>query len=82
MSKTIEEIRKILLAHWDPLGAGQNPSLASEYDAYIPRISELLSGRAALEKIQDYLAGLDKEWGGDPDLKAARLTAQKLLENV
>lgn len=76
------EIRRILLASWDPIAIRQEPRAQDEYDAYIDRIAkECLRGSkarivATLLSIERY----DMELSGD-EARANRV-ADQLLEIV
>lgn len=46
-AKLLGMVRKILLDEWDPLSVGGMPSLADEYDKYLPRIvAAVMSGES------------------------------------
>jgi hypothetical protein len=60
--KRTQEIRAILLKDWDPLGIGDNPNLADEYDHYIPAILRLFDTHGTVEELERYLADIEEKW--------------------
>jgi hypothetical protein len=61
--KRTQEIRAILLKDWDPLGIGDNPNLADEYEHYIPAILRLFDTHGTVEELERYLfIFLTKRW--------------------
>ena len=49
------QIRRVLMAQWDPIGVNGIPEAADEYDIYIGDIYGLVIGNAGLSKIVEYL---------------------------
>jgi hypothetical protein len=49
------EIRRVLLDVWDPIGIKDLPNAQDEYDGYIGEIYELLASRAPDAKLSAYL---------------------------
>ena len=49
-----EEIRKILLKDWDPIGIGDDDCAYDEYDMYIPTIYKLVTNED-LETFIEYI---------------------------
>jgi hypothetical protein len=49
------EIRHVLLSVWDPIGVGDIPEAQNEYDGYVVRVYELLTGNAPRSELIDYL---------------------------
>jgi len=43
------------MSDWDPIGVSGIPEAVDEYDAYIPNVHKLLTERASLDEIQNYL---------------------------
>src|SRR5262245_7382612 len=65
-------IRNILLTDWDPLGIGDNPNLANEYDDYILGILNLVDAHCTVNELERYLLAIEEKWELDPDLAASR----------
>lgn len=53
-------VRSILLKAWDPLCIGGNFHLADEYDAFLPRLIDLLGSGAGIELVAKYLEGCER----------------------
>jgi hypothetical protein len=77
--KRTQEIRAILLKDWDPLGIGDNPNLADEYDHYIPAILRLFDTHGTVEELERYLADIEEKWELTPDPAASR-AAKKIFD--
>jgi hypothetical protein len=77
--KRTQEIRAILLKDWDPLGIGDNPNLADEYDHYIPAILRLFDTHGTVEELERYLADIEEKWELTPDTAASR-AAKKIFD--
>ncbi|HWX13692.1 MAG TPA: hypothetical protein VNY06_02250 [Methylocella sp.] len=77
--KRTQEIRAILLKDWDPLGIGDNPNLADEYDHYIPAILRLFDTHGTVEELERYLADIEEKWELTPDPAAWR-AAKKIFD--
>lgn len=80
-----DAIRKILLQDWDPLGVGDNPSLADEYDDFIPAICEILNSKCTRDQLVTFLLDIEEKLMGGifvPEVakKSAEAGALKLLE--
>lgn len=56
-----EEIRIILMDIWDPIGVKDEPGAQDEYDAYIPKIYNMLVAEASTQKITKYLKWVEME---------------------
>jgi hypothetical protein len=80
--KAIEQqIRQILLQHWDPLEVATVPQAQSEYATYINGIYHLLKAKASKDKIIQYLTEIEaKEMGISPHQAKAEQAAVKLCE--
>ncbi len=50
-----DQIRSILLTDWDPIGVGEIPEAADEYDGYIGGIYRLLSSHASVDDVARHL---------------------------
>ena len=50
-----DEIKKILMKEWDPIGIANIPEAQDEYDAYIRQVYHLLIKKASWQQIFDYL---------------------------
>jgi len=67
-------VREILLRDWDPLGIGDNASLAGEYDTYVPGLLRLLDADTSVDRLTRYLEEIELRLGG-PSLREKRLRA-------
>ncbi|SFK55551.1 hypothetical protein [Methylocapsa palsarum] len=79
--ETTKRIRTILLKDWDPLGVGDNPNLADEYDAYIPSVLALLGNHCTVDELERHLLGVEASWELAPDSTAAQ-TARKIFDTL
>jgi hypothetical protein len=52
-------IKRILLTDWDPVDVASFPESEDEYDAYVSEVYKLLSRRAHVQEIFDYLWWLE-----------------------
>jgi hypothetical protein len=75
----VDGIRRILLEEWDPLGVGDNPNLADEYDSYIPEIAQLVSSGSSSDRVAQYLRQIESDLGVAHDDDSSLRTAQRLL---
>jgi hypothetical protein len=57
-------IREVLLREWDPIGVGDMPEAADEYDSYVSQVYGLLVRREPLYKMVDYLWWVETEHMG------------------
>ena len=51
-----QELRRLLMERWDPIGVKDAPEAASEYDGYRGAVIQLLRGGASPERIAAHLA--------------------------
>lgn len=56
-----QNIRRVLMAEWDPIGVSDIPEAADEYDSYIGGVYELLEGGASEGDIGAYLREIEVE---------------------
>jgi hypothetical protein len=73
-------VREILLADWDPIGVGDVPQAADEYDDYALRIARMLAGGTSVAELSGYLLEIETDTlglKGDP-ARATR-AAERLL---
>lgn len=61
-----EEIRRVLLQIWDPIGVKHVAQAQDEYDSYIGDIHDLLIAGAANEVIEAHLLGIVTDRMGLP----------------
>lgn len=54
-----QHIRRILMAEWDPIGVGDVPEAADEYDSYIGGVYKLLELGASQDDIGNYLREIE-----------------------
>ena len=76
----VQTVREILLRDWDPLGIGDNISLADEYDSYIPTLLNLLTREPAVGDIIRCLEGIEAVLGGTAVSERRLRAAWRLLE--
>ena len=57
-------IREVLLREWDPIGVGDIPEAADEYDSYVSQVHGLLVRREPLYKMVDFLWWAETEHMG------------------
>ena len=67
------QIRKILLADWDPIGIRNEPGAQDEYDSYVGPLHTLLAGGAPPSKIAEHLAHIEDAEMGLPISAEKRL---------
>ena len=72
-------VRHILLAEWDPIGVGDAPEAADEYDSYAPRVLSLLMAGHCSPEIADFLADVEQNWMG---LEARPIVCRAVAENI
>jgi hypothetical protein len=66
--KLRNEIRRILMSNWDPIGVSDVPEPADEYDRYIGGIFDLLNRGASGREITRYLLWVETDRMGLTDL--------------
>jgi hypothetical protein len=59
-----QNIHKILIEDWDPIGVGYLPEAQDEYDMYIPTIYRLLIQKKPKHELFDYLWWVETEHMG------------------
>jgi hypothetical protein len=57
----VDQVRRVLLDHWDPLGVGGMPALADEYDFLLGKVMACLAGSPSVEAIAEMLAELERD---------------------
>jgi hypothetical protein len=72
-----QEIKRVLLQEWDPIGVGDVPEAQDEYDGYVPDVHRLLMRRASLLEVFDYLWQLETEHMG---LRGNRAHTQEIAD--
>jgi len=55
------EIRRVLMAEWDPIGVNDIPQAADEYDSYMAGVYELLERGASEAEISAHLREIEVE---------------------
>ena len=56
-----QELRRLLMEHWDPIGVKDAPEAASEYDGYRAGVMQLLRNGASGEAIAEHLSRVEQE---------------------
>jgi hypothetical protein len=74
-----QQIRKILLAEWDPLNVGDSPKLCDEYDRYIPGVMALVNKGASVTEIEQFLTDVEVSFGLRPEPQRTRWAAIRLV---
>jgi hypothetical protein len=64
--KIRQEIRKLLIFEWDPIGVRDVPEAHDEYDLYVGDIFVLIDGGANNEQIADHLHEIETDRMGIP----------------
>jgi hypothetical protein len=80
-----EEVRKILVDDWDPIGVGGNPNLRDEYDAALGPIIRPLAESPNVYELKALLAGLEASYGvahSNPGRGQAARKLRALRESV
>ncbi len=54
-----DQIRRVLMDQWDPIGVNDIPEAADEYDSYIGKIYELIKGDASEDEIAAHLRTIE-----------------------
>ena len=57
-------VRKLLMERWDPIGVGDMPDAADEYDSYVGTVGRMLREGATSEGLSAYLTRVRTEWMG------------------
>ncbi len=66
---------------WDPIGVAGVPGARDEYEAYLPRVFELVHAESASSSIVDYLVEVQTgAMGLSADRSAAEAAAEALQE--
>jgi hypothetical protein len=74
-------LRRLLLEQWDPIGVGDAPEAADEYDSYMGQIAELLRSGKSAEDVAAYLNVVSGDrMGIDPDPDANLDAARKIVQ--
>lgn len=77
----MEEIQKILLREWDPIGIQDIPEAQDEYDSYVSDIYKLIQSKRTESEVFDYLWGIETEHMGlSGDKKQTQTIAHKLFK--
>ena len=77
----VNSIETILLHDWDPIGIRDVASAQDEYEAYAPKLKLLLSQRATVDVVANFLLFIEQnEMGLAGDGLRARRVAEKLLQ--
>ena len=71
-------VREILWKEWDPIGVNEFEQAADEYDAYVPRICEILRLGNAEAELRRYFAAVEDAMGLDPNPQLTDQIAKRL----
>lgn len=75
-----ENVRRILLSDWDPIGISGQPNAQDEYDIYVSKIVDLANNNVTPEALAAHLLKVVKEQmglSGDPS-RASQVAAKIL----
>ena len=76
-----EEIQKIILKNWDPIGIQNIPEAQDEYDSYVSDVYKLIQSKITENEVFDYLWGIETEHMGlSGDKKHTQTIACKLFK--
>jgi hypothetical protein len=77
-----DSIRQVFLRDWDPIGIGDVPDCADEYDSYISPVYRVLAGTRSTDDLVKCLLRIEREEMeiGPTELGDLHSVAQKLLE--
>jgi hypothetical protein len=75
-----QQIGKVLLRHWDPVGVADVPEAHAEYEAYVGGVYRLLASGASAREIAEHLVDVETRQLGfkDTDPKTLIPVAEKL----
>ncbi|HEY2858250.1 MAG TPA: hypothetical protein VGJ21_07530 [Terracidiphilus sp.] len=76
------EIRRVLMAHWDPIGVKDLPEAADEYDGYIWGVLGLLLRSASNAEIVNHLRRIEIEQMGLCDLQGVAFAREGAWDEV
>lgn len=75
----VDNVREILMSHWDPIGVAGEPAARGEYDAYAQRICGSLGLRQDRGALVDYLWRIETEHMG---LRGNRERAEGVADRI
>ena len=74
-----EAVRKVLSEYWDPIGVIGIPEAITEYDSYVPAITQMVIAGKSTSDLARHLIGIEVNLMGlRPDHDRARVVAAKL----
>jgi hypothetical protein len=68
-----QELRRLLMEYWDPIGVKASPEAVDEYDGYRGGVMQLLRDGASSQAIAEHLSRVEQERMG------FRTTAEQLV---
>lgn len=81
MRDAAEQVRVILLRHWDPIGVVDESAAQDEYDSYVTAVVRLVLSGATSETIANHLLAIEREQMGMPgNVAVARQVAVLVAE--
>lgn len=76
-------VRAILTKDWDPIGVGNEPKAAAEYDDYALSVIAMIRARQSADAVAEYLLTIERrKMGLAGDAARARTVATRLLRTV
>jgi hypothetical protein len=72
-----DEIRRVLMGQWDPIGVKEHPNAADEYDCYIGGIYGLIQRDVPEGEISEHLRRLEIDQMGMVDAQGSPLLADE-----
>ena len=76
------EIRRVLLSAWDPIGVRDEPNAESEYDSYIAGVYRLIASGAAATEVVAHLHSLEHGMGFNETDETALLPVAEMLRSL
>lgn len=74
-----QELRRLLIDIWDPIGVKGHPEAADEYDSYRSGIVGLVRNGASAGELAEHLAFAEERMGLSTAPESLRLVAEQLL---
>lgn len=79
LSNLREQVKEILMKHWDPIGIQGIPEAAGEYDGYAGDIAKMVSVKTSTHDLENHLLRIEvASMGLQGDPARARRVAENL----